>query len=207
MFTGIVGAVGRIVQASALGTDAAHGKRLVIDTPPGWLDDVQLGDSIALNGACMTVAALDASAARFAVDISAESLVRTAGLHAHGAEINLEKALRASDRLGGHLVSGHVDGTGTVVAFEPVGESRRLVVLAPRALARYLALKGSIAIDGVSLTINRVGDRDDGCEVEINLIPHTIVATNLGRLAPGARVNLEIDTIARYVERMMASTH
>ncbi len=206
MFTGIVSAVGRIARAAALGPDVSHGKRLDVETPPRWLDDVQPGDSIALNGACMTVAALDPTARCFSIDISAESLARTAGLGTPDTAVNLEKALRANDRLGGHLVSGHVDGVGTVVTFEPVGESWRLVVLAPVSLARYLALKGSIAIDGVSLTINRIEDRRDGCELEVNLIPHTIAATNLGRLAAGARVNLEIDTIARYVERMMAAT-
>jgi riboflavin synthase len=205
MFTGIVTALARIASAEPLGGDAAHGKRLVVDAPPAWLDDVGLGDSIALNGACMTVTTLDRAAGRFGVDISAESLARTAGLDAPGP-VNLEKALRAHDRLGGHLVSGHVDGIGTVLSFEPVGESWRLVVAAPSALARFLAYKGSVTVNGVSLTVNRVEDRADGdCAFEINLIPHTLSQTTLGTLRPAQRVNLEIDLIARYVERMLAS--
>ncbi|NWG74325.1 MAG: riboflavin synthase [Rubrivivax sp.] len=202
MFTGIVTAVGRIVDATPLGAQRPHGRRLTVETPAGWLDDVALGESIALNGACMTVTSLDATASRFTVDVSAESLARTAGLAGPGP-VNLEKALRANDRLGGHLVSGHVDGIGTVTHFAPVGESWELRVLAPRELARYLAYKGSITVNGVSLTVNRVDDRDDGCEFSINLIPHTIEQTTLGTLSAGARVNLEIDLIARYVERML----
>jgi riboflavin synthase len=206
MFTGIVTAVGRIADASPLGMERSHGRRLTIETPAGYLDDVGLGDSIALNGACMTVTSLDAMASRFTVDVSAESLARTAGL-AEPGPVNLEKALRANDRLGGHLVSGHVDGIGTVTHFAPVGESWELRVLAPRELARFLAYKGSITVNGVSLTVNRVDDRTDddegGCEFSINLIPHTIEQTTLGTLSAGARVNLEIDLIARYVERML----
>jgi riboflavin synthase len=202
MFTGIVTAVGRIVDATPLGTERTHGRRLTVETPAGYLDDVALGDSIALNGACMTATSLDAAASRFTVDVSAESLARTAGLAGPGP-VNLEKALRANDRLGGHLVSGHVDGIGTVTHFAPVGESWELRVLAPKELARYLAYKGSITVNGVSLTVNRVDDHDDGCEFSINLIPHTVEQTTLGTLQPGARVNLEIDLIARYVERML----
>jgi riboflavin synthase len=204
MFTGIVSAVGRIVEAQALGDDSSHGKRLVIETPRAWLDDVGVGDSIALNGACMTVAALDLAAGRFAIDISAESLSRTAGLAEAGRRINLEKALRANDRLGGHLVAGHVDGIGKVASFEPVGESWRLAVTAPRELARFLAVKGSVAINGVSLTVNRVEDRANDCSFEINLIPHTLAQTTLPELRAGDAVNLEIDLIARYVERMLS---
>ena len=205
MFTGIVTALARIAAAEPLGGDAAHGTRLVVEAPPAWLDDVGLGDSIALNGACMTVTTLDRAAGRFGVDISAESLARTAGLDAPGP-VNLEKALRAHDRLGGHLVSGHVDGVGAVLSFEPVGESWRLVVAAPSALARFLAYKGSVTVNGVSLTVNRVEDRADGdCAFEINLIPHTLSQTTLGTLRPAQRVNLEIDLIARYVARMLAS--
>jgi riboflavin synthase len=206
MFTGIVTAVGRIVDSSPLGTEREHGRRLSVEAPAGYLADVGLGDSIALNGACMTVTSLDAPASRFTVDVSAESLARTAGL-AQTGPVNLEKALRASDRLGGHLVSGHVDGIGTVTHFAPVGESWELRVRAPRELARFVAYKGSITVNGVSLTVNRVDDRpgDDegGCEFSINLIPHTVANTTLGTLAAGARVNLEIDLIARYVERML----
>ncbi|MGE5332861.1 MAG: riboflavin synthase, partial [Nitrospirota bacterium] len=136
------------------------------------------------------------------IDISAESLQKTTGLDAPGP-INLEKALRAHDRLGGHMVSGHVDGIGEVTHFTQVGESWELRVLAPRDLARYLAYKGSITINGVSLTVNRIADVAQGCEASINLIPHTVQNTALGHLRAGSKVNLEIDLIARYVARMM----
>jgi len=202
MFTGIVSGVGRIVEAKALGADAAFGKALAIEAPPGFLDDVALGDSIALSGACMTVVRLEPAARRFHVEISAESLDRTAGLAAAG-EVNLEKAMRADARLDGHLVSGHVDGVGRVARFERVGESWALEVEAPAALARFLAVKGSVAVDGVSLTVNSVEDRASGCAIGINLIPHTVQNTSLRGLAVGRRVNVEIDLIARYVERML----
>jgi riboflavin synthase len=204
MFTGIVSAVGRIVEARPLGAGAAFGKSLAIDTPPGFLDDVRLGDSIALSGACMTVVALDAARHRFDVEISAESLDKTAGLDAPG-EVNLEKAMRADARLDGHLVSGHVDGVGRVSHFERVGESWELRVEAPRSLARFLAVKGSVAIDGVSLTVNHVVDSSAACEIGINLIAHTVAHTNLRGLVVGRKVNLEIDLVARYVERMLGS--
>jgi riboflavin synthase len=202
MFTGIISGLGRIVAAEPLGADPAHGKRLVVEAPAGYLDDVQLGDSIALGGACMTVTTLDAAARRFTVDISAESLDKTAGLGAPGP-VNLEKALRAHDRLGGHIVTGHVDGLGEVTHFAPTGESWTLRIAAPASLARYLAYKGSITVNGVSLTVNEVVDRAGGCEVGINLIPHTLQHTTLGRLSAGTKVNLEIDLIARYVARML----
>ena len=205
MFTGIITGVGRIAATHALGSSLAHGKRLSIEAPPGYLDDVGLGDSIALDGACMTVTSLDLPQRRFTVDISAESLVRTAGLDQIDHRINLEKALRASDRLGGHIVSGHVDGVGTVSRFEQVGESWTLCVLAPPALGKYLAYKGSVAVNGVSLTINSVSDAADGCTISINLIPHTVEHTALGQLQAGHAVNLEIDTVARYVERMLGA--
>lgn len=205
MFTGIVTAVGRIAEVQPLGASAQHGKRLVIEVPAGYLDDVGLGDSIALNGACMTATAIDTAAGRFAIDISAESLARTTGLDCAGP-VNLEKALRATDRLGGHIVSGHVDGIGTVTQFEAVGESWALRVQAPRALAKYLAYKGSITVNGVSLTVNEVTDSAGGCEVAINLIPHTVQNTALHALAAGTQVNLEIDLIARYVERMLSTS-
>lgn len=205
MFTGIITGLGRIVDVQSLGADAAHGRRLTIEAPTGYLDDVELGDSIALNGACMTVTRLDAAANRFTIDISAESLDKTAGLGEPGA-VNLEKALRANDRLGGHLVSGHVDGIGTVVHFEPVGESWELRIAAPPALARFLAYKGSITVNGVSLTVNRVVDLQQSCEFSINLIPHTLTHTTLGTLRAGRSVNLEIDLIARYVERMLGGS-
>ena len=203
MFTGIVAAVGRIKQIDALGDSPDAGVKLVVDAGGLDLSDVQLGDSIAIQGACMTVVSQDATG--FTVDVSRESLSLTAGLDAVG-EVNLEKALRLNDRLGGHLVSGHVDGLGTVQRFEPVGESHELVVRAPKALGRFLAYKGSIVVNGVSLTVNSVEDNVDGCDVSINLIPHTIEVTTLRHLKAGSRVNLEIDLIARYVERMLAAT-
>ena len=204
MFTGIISGIGRILETRALGADASHGKQLTIETPPGYLDDVQLGDSIALNGACMTATSFDAATNRFTIDISAESLDRTAGLGELGP-VNLEKALRAHDRLGGHIVSGHVDGIGRVSHFAPVGESWELRVAAPKSLGKYFAYKGSITINGVSLTVNRVTDLADACEFSINLIPHTLENTTLGALRPGGAVNLEVDMIARYVERMLTA--
>lgn len=202
MFTGIITGMGQIAAVQALGDTAAHGKRLVITPPAGYLDDVGLGDSIALNGACMTVTSMDPAAPQFTIEISAESLLKTTGLGTPGP-INLEKALRANDRLGGHMVSGHVDGIGEVTHFAQVGESWELRVLAPHELARYLAYKGSITINGVSLTVNRIADLAGGCEASINLIPHTVQNTALGHLRVGSKVNLEIDLIARYVARMM----
>lgn len=206
MFTGIITGVGRIVALQDLGSSASHGKRLSIETPAGYLDDVGLGDSIALNGACMTVTSLQGAERQFTVDISAESLDKTSGLDRTGT-INLEKALRANDRLGGHIVSGHVDGLGTVVRFEQISESWELRIGAPASLARFLAYKGSITVNGVSLTVNQVQDTAEGAEISINLIPHTVANTALGVLKAGDRVNLEIDTVARYVERMLSSTH
>ncbi|BEP55398.1 riboflavin synthase [Variovorax sp. V118] len=203
MFTGIITGVGRIAAIHDLGTSSSYGKRLSIEVPDGYLDDVGLGDSIALNGACMTVTTLAPERGQFTIDISAESLDKTAGLTDEGSRINLEKALCASDRLGGHIVSGHVDGIGHVSFFAPVGESWELRVVAPPALARFLAYKGSITINGVSLTVNSVSDIAEGAEVSINLIPHTVENTSLGGLKAGSKVNLEIDTVARYVERML----
>lgn len=202
MFTGIISGLGRIESVEPLGDDPAHGVRLHLSAPPAYLDDVALGDSIAIQGACMTVTQRDARAARFTVEVSAESLAHTCGLAAPGA-VNLEKALRAADRLGGHIVSGHVDGVGSVVEFSPVGESWRLVLAAPATLARYLAYKGSITVNGVSLTVNQVRDTPTQCQVSINLIAHTLAHTTLGALQVGQRVNLEIDLIARYVARML----
>jgi riboflavin synthase len=202
MFTGIITGVGRIAAVHDLGSSLQHGKRLTVQAPAGYLADVGPGDSIALNGACMTVTALAPGRNEFTIDISAESLDRTAGLERAGP-VNLEKALRANDRLGGHIVSGHVDGIGRVTHFASVGESFELRIMAPRALGKYLAYKGSITVNGVSLTVNSVGDSGDGTEVSINLIPHTVENTALGELVPGSRVNLEIDTVARYVERML----
>ena len=204
MFTGIITGVGRIVASHDLGSSSTHGKRLTLECPAGYLDDVSLGDSIALNGACMTVTSLIPAQHQFTIDISAESLTKTTGL-AQGSTVNLEKALRANDRLGGHIVSGHVDGYGQVSHFAPVGESWELRVQVPPELAKYLAYKGSITVNGVSLTVNRVLDNASGCEISINLIPHTVQNTALGTLKTGAGVNLEIDTVARYVERMLSS--
>lgn len=204
MFTGIITAVGRIAAIHDLGSSLSHGKRLTIACPSGYLDDVGLGDSIALNGACMTVTSLNAAELSFTIDISAESLAKTSGLDQLGP-INLEKALRANDRLGGHLVSGHVDGVGRVTHFAQVGESWELRILAPLALAKYLAYKGSVTVNGVSLTVNRIQDQAEGCELSINLIPHTVQNTALGSLKADSGVNLEIDLIARYVERMLGA--
>ncbi|MCW5648815.1 MAG: riboflavin synthase [Ramlibacter sp.] len=204
MFTGIITGVGRIAAIHDLGSSLQHGKRLSLEAPAGYLDDVGLGDSIALNGACMTVTTLDPARHQFTIDISAESLDKTAGLN-HIGPVNLEKALRAHDRLGGHIVSGHVDGTGTVTHFAQVGESWELRVMAPATLGKYLAYKGSITVNGVSLTVNRIADSPAGTEISINLIPHTVHNTALGTLAAGSAVNLEIDLIARYVERMLSA--
>lgn len=202
MFTGIITALGRITHLENLGESEAHGKRLTIQAPDEYLDDVVLGDSIALNGACMTVTSLSLDSSAFTIEISAESLRLTTGLD-QLQEVNMEKALRAADRLGGHIVSGHVDGIGTVSHFAPVGESHELRIVAPKALAQYLAYKGSITVQGVSLTVNSVTDLPDGCEFSINLIAHTIEHTTFKYLQPGSQVNLEIDVIARYVARMM----
>ena len=204
MFTGIITGVGRIAAVHDLGRSLDHGKRLEISTPAHYLDDVGLGDSIALNGACMTVTSFNTTQNLFTIDISAESLAKTAGLDHIGTVLNLEKARRANDRLGGHIVSGHVDGMGVVSQFEQIGESWLLQVMAPLSLAKYLAYKGSITVNGVSLTVNRFEDSPEGCLVSINLIPHTIENTALGHLKDGSQVNLEIDTVARYVERMIS---
>ncbi|AGW91554.1 MULTISPECIES: riboflavin synthase [Cupriavidus] len=201
MFTGIVAAVGRIESVTPLGA-ADAGVRLRIAAGGLDLSDVIIGDSIAIQGACMTVIAMGPDS--FDVEVSRESLDKTVGLGGAG-RVNLEKALRLADRLGGHLVSGHVDGLGEVVHFAPVGESHELRIRAPRELARYLAYKGSVVVNGVSLTVNRVSDEADGCVFSINLIPHTVEVTTLQELKPGARVNLEIDLIARYVERMLSA--
>lgn len=193
MFTGIIQAVGKITAIEPL----QQGVRLSIDAGGLDMSDVALGDSIAANGVCLTVIAKTEGG--YQVDVSRETLNCTAGLGEPG-EVNLEKALRLSDRLGGHLVSGHVDGVGEVVKFAPVGESHELVIRAPQSLARYIAHKGSITVNGVSLTVNWV----KGEEFSINLIPHTIQATNFKHLCAGKPVNLEVDLVARYLERMLS---
>lgn len=198
MFTGIVAAVGRIESIQPLAEN--YGQRLSIHAGQLDLSDVALGDSIAINGACMTVVAKHGE--HFNIDVSRESLLRTVGLNALGP-VNLEKALSLSQVLGGHLVSGHVDGHGHVSQFEEIGESWHLVIDAPGELARFFAYKGSVAVQGVSLTVNRVEDLQDSCRIHINLIPHTLQNTTLAHLKVGSAVNLEVDLIARYCERLM----
>ncbi len=194
MFSGIVAAVGSITQIFP----NERGVRLTVRAPALDLSDVALGDSIAVSGVCLTVVAKDSDS--FSADVSRETLDCTVGLDAPG-EVNLEKALRLADRLGGHLVTGHVDGVGEVERILPLGESHELVIRAPTPLAKYIARKGSITVNGVSLTVNRV----EGAEFSINLIPHTLAVTTLKHLAAGSQVNLEVDLIARYVERMMTA--
>jgi riboflavin synthase len=193
MFSGIISDVGKI----ALVEDREGGLRLEIATQALDLTDVKLGDSIAVNGVCLTVIAQKANT--FTVDVSAETLNCTVGLDEADSPVNLEKALCLADRLGGHLVSGHVDGVGEVIEFTDLGESWKLDIRAPLALAKFIAFKGSITVNGVSLTINQVA----GSVFSLNLIPHTLAMTNLKQLSAGSRVNLEVDLIARYVERMM----
>jgi len=190
MFTGIITAVGRIADSAP----GAGGSRIRIEAGGLPLDDVRPGDSIAVSGVCLTVVTIHAGS--FEVDVSPETLACATGFE-RGAAVNLEKALRLSDRLGGHLVSGHVDGRGVVERFEAVADNRLLEIRVPRELARYVARKGSVAVDGVSLTVNDVRHE---C-FTVNLIPHTLAHTNLTRLQPGAYVNIEIDLLARYVER------
>jgi len=199
MFTGLVQGIGRIERVDQLA--AGGGVRITVDASQVADFAARVGDSIALNGACMTAVAVDG--ARFSCDVSAESLSRTSGLDVPG-KVNIETSMKIGDAIGGHLVAGHVDGIGTVKRYAPVGESRELVVAAPASLARFLAVKGSVAVNGVSLTVNQVLDAADGCEFSVNIIPHTHAVTTLGDLHPDARVNLEADLIARYVERMLS---
>ena len=191
MFTGIIQAVGKIGAVSP----TSGGVRIGLDSGGLDLDGVKLGDSIAVNGACLTVVRL--AAPRLAFDVSRETLACVAGFTA-GAPVNLEKALRVGDGLDGHIVSGHVDGIGSVVSVTAEGDNRRIAFEVPRELAKYVARKGSVAVDGVSLTVNAVED----CTFEVNLIPHTLAHTNLGVLVVGAKVNIEVDTLARYAERL-----
>lgn len=201
MFTGIISAIGTITQATPLET----GLRLTIQAPALYLSDVAPGDSIAHNGVCLTVISKQGDA--YQVDVSRETLNCTVGLDGAGGidatnALNLEKALSMADRLGGHLVAGHVDGVGEVIRFAPVGESHELVIRAPQALAKTIAPKGSITVNGVSLTTNRITNAD----FSINLIPHTMAMTTLHHLRVGSRVNLEVDLIARYVERILIAS-
>ena len=195
MFTGIVEAVGEI-RAFTLGRGGAH---TVIGCAALDLSDVKVGNSIAVNGCCLTVVEVERDALHF--DVSHETLACTSGFEA-GARVNLEKALRLSDRLGGHLVSGHVDGRGEVIRVEAAGDNRLLEIRLPAELAKYVARKGSVAVHGVSLTVNRV----DGERFEVNLIPHTLEVTNLGALRKGAQVNVEVDLVARYLERLISES-
>jgi riboflavin synthase len=195
MFSGIVAAIGRITHLSPR-ADENNTVRLTIEAGSLGLDDVALGDSIACNGVCLTVVEKENSS--FRVDVSPETLSCTVGL-AEPGQINMEKALRLSDRLGGHLVSGHVDGVGKVLRFDAVGDNRLLEIRAPQALAKYIAKKGSVTVNGTSLTTNDVR----GTDFTINLIPHTLQNTTLHQITPGSRVNLEVDLIARYCERLL----
>ena len=200
MFTGIIQAVGRIRDNEEIG----DGLRIHVEAPDLGLDSVKIGDSIAINGACMTVVEVDEK--RFKVDVSAESLEKTAGLDGWGY-VNLEKAMRLGDRLDGHIVSGHVDGVGEVEVMEQKAESWHLVVRCPMKLAKFLAYKGSITINGVSLTINSVEDTPAGTRVSINLIPHTFEHTSFKYTKKRDLVNVEVDTVAPYIERMYSLSH
>ena len=191
MFTGIIQAVGKVGAVSP----TSGGARIGLDSGALDLGGVKLGDSIAVNGACLTVVGL--AAPRLAFDVSRETLACTAGF-TPGAAANLEKSLRVGDGLDGHIVSGHIDGIGVVTRITAEGDNRRIAFEVPRELAKYVARKGSVAVDGVSLTVNAV----NGCGFEVNLIPHTLAHTNLGVLAAGAKVNIEVDTLARYAERL-----
>jgi riboflavin synthase len=197
MFTGIIQAVGEITQAQPVNNQNKSGLSLSILAGDLDLSDIAPGDSIAVNGVCLTVTALTGNL--FTVDVSQETLGCTQGLDQSGGHVNLEKAMRLSDRLGGHLVSGHVDGTGIVTKFAPAGESFELIIQAPESLLRYITHKGSITVNGVSLTVNRI----TGNEFSVNLIPHTMAMTNLKELVTGMHVNLETDMLARYVARLL----
>ena len=194
MFTGIITDIGTVARVEARG-DA----RVTIATAYD-VTGVDLGASIACSGVCLTV--VDKAPGRFTVDVSAETVSRTADQWREGARLNLERAMKLGDELGGHIVTGHVDGVGTIASITPEGDSLRFAIRLPAALAPYLAPKGSVTIDGVSLTVNAVDDDDDGCVIGLNIIPHTAGATTLGGLAAGASVNVEIDVLARYLRRM-----
>ena len=195
MFTGIVQAVGRIAATERKG----DGLTIALDIGMRDVADVAIGDSIAINGCCLTIVEVNGSTLSF--DVSAETLACTTGLDRVG-DVNVEMALRLADRLGGHLMTGHVDGVGTVIEFRSVAEdaagSFRLEIEAPAELAKFIATKGSIAVQGVSLTVNGVA----GSRFHVNLIPHTLAVTTLRALSPGSKVNLEVDLVARYVARL-----
>ena len=195
MFSGIIAAVGKVSTVAP----TPGGVRMAVDAGGLDLADVAIGDSIAVNGVCLTVVTLHGRG--FEADVSRETLASTSGFAA-GASVNLEKALRLSDRLGGHLVSGHVDGIGVVARVAPLADNLLLAVAVPHELARYVARKGSVAVDGVSLTVNEIA----GAEFAVNLIPHTLAASTLGALAAGDRVNIEVDLMARYVERLFQAS-
>lgn len=202
MFTGIITAVGKITAVQSLGDNEQAGVKLKVAAGDLSLAKTKIGDSIAIQGACMTVVDFDDSG--FEVDVSRESLERTCGLDQIN-EVNLEHALRLGDSLDGHLVSGHVDGIGHVTCLDNVGESIEFRIIVPAHLSKYMAYKGSVTVNGVSLTVNRVDDQEEGAEISINLIPHTVQVTTLRNLNVGDPVNLEIDMIARYVERMVGN--
>ena len=197
MFTGIIEGVGTLISADMRGGDA----RLDIEVGSLPFNDVQLGESIAVNGVCLTVVAFTAT--RFEADASNETLsLTTLGRLAPGSAVNLERAMRPTDRLGGHLVSGHVDGVGTVLDIQHDARAQRWRFAVPPALSRYIAKKGSICVDGVSLTVNEVDDEG----FEVALIPHTVAHTAFAQTSVGSAVNLEIDLVARYVERLLAGS-
>lgn len=203
MFTGIVADVAQIVAVQPLGAQSAFaGVRVTVQTVHLDLSDVALGDSIAINGACMTVVALDSAAKTFCVDVSHESLSKTSGLNRVG-HVNLEKAMRLSDRLGGHLVSGHVDDVAHIVSLTPVGESFELIFAAPIQWRRFLADKGSVTLNGTSLTVNRVWSDEAQVLGSINLIPHTMAHTVFQYLKAGDAINFEVDLLARYVAQLV----
>ena len=200
MFTGIVAAMGTLLERGEQGGDRGHEGRLRIAAQALDLGDVGIGDSIAVNGCCLTVVALQAD--NFSADVSNETLrCTTLGSLAPGRRVNLEKSMRLDDRLGGHLVSGHVDGIGALLGREKDGDSLRLNLRAPAELAKYIARKGCICIDGVSLTVNEV----EGTDFQVNIIPHTQAETIIGQYRQGQRVNLEVDLLARYLERLQSS--
>ena len=205
MFTGIIQSVGRLVRSESVATDTGGGRsndrRMTFDLGKLNPRDIGLGDSVATSGVCLT--AVEINGSEMVADVSAETLAcTTLGELAEGEAVNLELALRADSRLGGHMVSGHVDGVGEVVSRVSEARSERIEFSVPSELARYIAAKGSVCIEGVSLTVNEV----DGAQFVVNLVPHTLQETNLDRCQPGTRVNIEIDVVARYLERLLTGS-